>query len=133
MARPEKEIDWEKVRQRMEAGCSAKTIASKHNVDLSRFYEKFKKEFGCGFADYAGLYTECGKDDIEYIYHMKALSGNVSALNWLAQVKCGHKIPESAKTDSPIQSDIDLRHQNMFLQARLDKLEAQIANQSKTE
>lgn len=91
MARPEKFIDWDKVRLRMEAGNSAKVIAAHHNIDTDTFYKRFKQEFGCSFGDYSALFYQCGNENLLYTQYVKALSGNVQLLIHLGKVRLGQK------------------------------------------
>ncbi len=133
MARPEKIIDWKQVEQRMEAGNSARQIASVFRIDINTFYDRFKKEYGKGFADFFDGFSECGKANIEYTQYLKALSGNVQTLLWLGQVKCGQKIPDGSNQNTPpLDVIIEKDNENMQLKAKIAKLEEQIANQSQT-
>ncbi len=94
MARTPKEIDWNKVKTRIEAGNSAKSIAFAHDINIDTFYDRFKKEFGCNFSDYSDPAKETARDNIEYVQYQKALSGNDRMLIWLGKIKCGQKEPD---------------------------------------
>ena len=119
MVRPLKEINWEIVLKRMEAGNNAKTIAKRLNIDLDTFYRRFKQEFKCSYTDYAVGATECGTDDILFTQHMKALAGNVQLLMFLGKVKCGQKEPEISITTAPNDVQIQMSHRIMELQHQL--------------
>jgi hypothetical protein len=90
MARPKRVIDWNVVEQRMEAGSPAKEIAATLRIEINTFYDRFKKEYGCGFADYADDFHSAGKSNIRHIQYLKALEGNIPMLqilgkHWLGQ------------------------------------------------
>jgi hypothetical protein len=122
MVRPKKEINWEVVEKRMEAGNSAAVICKKFNIDTDTFYRRFKEEYGCSFGDYTAIYRQCGKEDIAYTQHMKALSGNVQMLIWLGKVDLGQKEPDMASLRPVNQTEIDKDHRIMQLEHELNKL-----------
>jgi hypothetical protein len=132
MARPKKEINWDIVEKRMEAGNSAKKIAKHLRIDINTFYDRFKKEYNCCFADFADGITECGIGDIEFTQHMKALQGNVTMLMYLGKVKCGQKEPEQSTLLAPHQDMLELRHENMLLKAEIDKIKESQPAQNRT-
>ncbi len=115
----------------MEAGNSAREIAKHLRIDINTFYDRFKEEYQCGFADFHDGITECGNADIIYTQHMKALSGNVTLLMYLGRVKCGQKEPENMQMIPPHEESLSLRHENMILKSQLEKLLN--ANKSETE
>jgi hypothetical protein len=119
MARPKKPINWDVVEKRMEAGNSAKEIAKHLRIDINTFYDRFKEEFECGFADFSDGISQCGNADIVFTQHMKALSGNVQMLMYLGKVKCGQKEPESTMTLAANQVQLDQSHRIMELEHQL--------------
>jgi hypothetical protein len=119
MARPKKAINWDLVEKRMEAGNSAREIAKHLRIDINTFYDRFKEEFECSFADFADGITECGISDIVFTQHMKALSGNVQMLIYLGKVKGGQKEPEVAMTLAANQAQLDQAHRIMELEHQL--------------
>ena len=130
MARTKKDINWDVVEKRMECGSSAREISGALRIEINTFYDRFKRQYGKSFADYAGNYVETGKGNIRFTQYMKALSGNVNLLlmlgkEWLSQGK------EEVK-ESPFQDTINISHENMILRAELAKLKGIDANQSET-
>jgi hypothetical protein len=91
VARPPKEIDWKVVEQKMQAGNTAKKIAKDFNIDVGNFYDRFKKEFGKGFADFASDFYSNGNENLEYMQYMKAMNGDSKMLLWLGKVRLGQK------------------------------------------
>jgi len=138
MARPPKEINWEKVKQKMEAGCPASEIFSsrEHKMTKDTFYTRFKKEFGCSFQDYYDELSQCGKGDIRWMLHAKCLNnkapGNLTGLIFKARCELGMKEPEILHALAANQEQIDQSHEIMRLQHRIAELEAN-ANKPKTE
>lgn len=121
MARPKKEINWDIVEKRMEAGNTAKQIAKHLRIDIDTLYDRFKEEYKCSFSDYSVGMTECGEGDIVFTQHMKALQGNVTMLMYLGKVKYGQKEPETAMTSAPNQVQIDQSHRIMELEYQLEQ------------
>ena len=120
MARPKKEINWDVVEKRMEAGCSAKEIAGAHHIDLDTFYSRFKQEYGCSFSDYSDTFYEGGDGNIRYTQYMKALSGNTHMLDLLGVERLGQGSP---KKDIPKNDELlAYRHENMLLRAELTEI-----------
>lgn len=122
MARPPKPINWDIVEKRMEAGNKARDIAMAFNIDINNFYDRFKKEYGCSFGDYAQPSLELGKSNILYTQYMKALAGSVPMLTWLGKVICGQREPELLSSTPPLQNEIDKDHIIMTLQHQIAEL-----------
>lgn len=106
MARPLKAINWDQVKERMEAGSTAKEIAGFLDVEINTFYDRFKLEFGCGFADYADSARSSGFSQLKWIQYKKALSGNAQMLIWLGKNWLGQKDRDEEKSLSPNDSAI---------------------------
>jgi len=119
MARPKKEINWELVEKRMEAGCTAREITAAVRVDLDTFYNRFKEQFGKGFGDYSDDFYSAGDANLKFTQYMKALSGNNNMLMLLGRERLGQG-KEQEKV-SPYEDIIALRHENMMLRAQMQK------------
>ena len=130
MARPKKEINWELIKKKIEAGCSAKEIYNsyEHKMDDDTFYYRFKEEFGCGFQDYSGKQAQQGEGDLKYMLHAKAMQGNITALIFLARCRLGMKEPEISSLTAPLQDTINLQHENMILKHENQKLKELVLN-----
>lgn len=124
MARPKKDINWELVEKRMEAGNSAATIAEMHHIDINTFYNRFKEYFGANFADYSDKFHQCGKSNIAFTQYIKALGGNTNMLTllgreWLGQGAIKEEIPRNDEIMS-------FRHENMLLRAELAEVKEKL-------
>ena len=134
--RPEKEISWPLVEKFLEAGCSAKEIASKFRMKVDTFYTRFKKHYRCSFQDYRVMGDTAGKADIRLALHSKALNDgnkvNTKTLIFLAKCRLGMVQPEATQSEAANQKEIDLTHQIMQLQNKIVELEKN-GNKSETE
>jgi|SRR5579863_8921844 len=124
MSRPPKEINWNIVEKRLEAGCSAKEIAAVFSIKIDTFYRRFKEEYGVSFGDYGVDFQDAGKANIKYTQYMKALSGNVNMLLLLGKEWLGQGKEESK--DSPYQDTITLSHENILLRAHVADLQEKL-------
>lgn len=132
MARPPKDINWETVRKKMEAGCTAKEIFSSHDTRMSpdTFYSRFKEEFGCSFSDYSDESNERGIGDLKLMAHAKAMQGNITTLIFLLKCRAGMREPELVHNIAANQTQIDQSHLIMELQHKIAELEAANADKS---
>lgn len=120
MPRQKKYVNWEIVEKKMESGCPAKEIAGAIDMDLTTFYERFRQEFGHGFADKADSFQSAGHGNIRFTQYMKALQGNTNMLTLLGREWLGQsQIKESTP---PNEDFIVLKHENMLLKAELEAL-----------
>jgi hypothetical protein len=118
MPRPKKEINWEIVEKRMEAGCSGVEIASCLRVDSDTFFRRFREKYGKRFADSSADFYSAGDANIKFTQYMKALSGNNNMLMLLGKERLNQGKEEEIKK-SPFEDVIAIRHENMLLKAEL--------------
>lgn len=126
MARPPKEINWEQVLLRMQARNTAAQIAQVFNIDMDTFYDRFKKEFGCGFQDYSAREKAHGVSNIAYMQYTKALKGSEKMLTLLGKEWLGQGV-EIVNQESPVQDILDtdhLRMENQYLKSVNEALRA---------
>jgi hypothetical protein len=123
MGRTKKEINWDVVEKKVEAGCSAKEIYE-CVVDSDTFYRRFKEHFGENFADYSARIKSAGPGNIRFTQYMKALAGNTNMLMLLGRELLGQgKEPERI---SPFEDAIAERHELMILRSQVQKLREQL-------
>ncbi len=117
MARPKKEINWDLVIKKMEAGCSAAEIYSSNDdtgCDMGTFYNRFREEFGCSFSSYSQTLREFGKGQIRSMLHLKSLDnrapGNTTLLMFLARCELGMKenLDITPNNDKQISNVLDV-------------------------
>lgn len=132
MGRPKKEINWDVVEKRMEAGCNGIEIAATLRISDDTFYIRFKKQYGKSFQDSSGHFHSAGDANIRFTQYAKAMSGNIPMLTLLGRERLGQSKDEIKL--SPLEDIIVMRHQIMMLQAELDKTKFLLNdNQPKTE
>ncbi len=124
MARPEKEINWEIVEKRIEAGCNGIEIAASLRVQADTFYLRFKKKYGKSFQDSSGYFYSAGDANIKFTQYMKALSGNCNMLTLLGRERLGQGKEQEAL--SPFEDLLGLRHENMLLRAEIEKVKEKL-------
>ena len=130
MPTQKKEINWEFVEKRMEAGCNGIEIAACLRIDSDTFYRRFRQQYGKRFADSTADFYSAGDANIKFTQYMKALSGNNNMLMLLGKERLGQGKEEEIKK-SPFEDIIELRHENMMLKAKLAKEQDEIiANES---
>lgn len=127
MARPLKNINWDIVIKRLQAGNTARQIAQELEIlDIDTFYRRFKDEFGIGFGDYPVKDAhECGKGNIAFTQYMKALSGNTEMLKLLGREWNG----QGADLQPSIvanQENISLTNENMKMKHEIALLKEQL-------
>jgi hypothetical protein len=116
MGRTPKEINWDVVEKKIEAGCSAEEIYECMCAP-NTFYNRFKEHFGENFCDYCDKKRRVGPGNIRFTQYMKALAGNTNMLMLLGRELLGQgKEPERV---SPFEDSIAIRHENMLLRAEL--------------
>ena len=120
MARPKKEINWDLVEKRAEAGCSGVEIAGTLRIEENTFYWRFKEKYGKSFQDYKGALYEAGDANIRSAQYIKAISGNVPMLTLLGRERLNQGKDEEIKK-SPYEDILDLKHENMMLRDELRK------------
>lgn len=119
MARPQKTINWEIVEKRMEAGCSAMEIAGSIPIDINNFYDRFKDQYGKGFADFADQFRKAGDGNLRFTQYAKALGGSMPMLMLLGKERLGQG--KEVEGVPPNNDFMALKHENMILRAELDQ------------
>lgn len=120
MPRQKKPINWDLVEKKMEAGCSAKEIASTFDICLDTFYPRFKEEFGRSFSDISEERYLLGNGNIKLTQYAKAMSGNIHMLILLGKERLGQGKEQDKQ--SPFEDTISLRHENMMLRAEIERV-----------
>lgn len=117
MTKQKKEIDWNLVEKRMEAGCNGIEISAVLRVDPDTFYRRFEEQYGKRFADISDHFQKAGHSNVRAMQYIKAMNGNIPMLTllgreWLGQGKDQEKV-------SPYEDILALRHENMMLRAQI--------------
>ncbi len=131
MSRHKKEINWEIVEKRMEAGCNGMEIAGVLRIDPDTFYRRFEQQYGKRFADSVGKLYSAGDANLKFTQYMKALSGNTNMLTLLGRERLNQGKEEEIKK-SPYEDILSLKHENMILKAQI-QADKEISNANKSE
>jgi hypothetical protein len=89
--RPYKPIDWKRVDELLEAGCTGGEIAPHFNMHHDTFYERVQTDHGVTFTEYADKKRQKGGSLIREKQYKKALKGDNSMLIWLGKNRLGQK------------------------------------------
>lgn len=85
MARPEKQIDWQRVDQLLEAGCHGTEICSHFDLTADRFYDRVKEKYGMSFTEYSQEKRQKGDSLLREKQFIKAVDGDNMMLIWLGK------------------------------------------------
>ncbi len=137
MARPKKEIDWERVDELMEVGSPAAEISDQFDINHNTFYERFKEHYGFNFQDYRMRFHSIGKANLRRSQYEKAIEGNTQMLTllgklWLDQVD----IEPTPKNTEEFNSDnklMEKEHENNRLKELLKQNNIEFDVQDKPE
>lgn len=105
---PRKKIDWEKVKELCEAGCSGPEIASYIGVHPDTLYNRCQSENNMGYSDYSQIYRQKGDVNLRLAQSKLALSDlDRGMLIWLGKQRLKQKDkPEEDLND--MEKDLEL-------------------------
>jgi AraC-like DNA-binding protein len=106
-------IDWKKVDDLLEAGCTIVQIASHFRCTRETIYERFEKEKGLSLSTYAQQKRESGENILRAKQHELAKEGNIPMLIWLGKVRLGQSETQVISSIAPNQESIDKDHMIM--------------------
>jgi len=89
MARKPKEISWEEVEYRMQAGNSGLQIAASMHMDENTFYNRFEDHYGYTYRNYSGIGYSVGNANLQLTQFHKALKGDTKLLIMLGIERLG--------------------------------------------
>ena len=122
--RPLIAINWTTVDQLLQADCTGEEIAAFLGIHADTLYERCVDDKGSGWTAYKASKNSHGNALLRAAQYNKALRGSDRMMELLGKERLGQG-KEPIKV-SPIHEEIDIRHQNMLLQAKIDKLTAEI-------
>jgi hypothetical protein len=105
--RPEKPIDWDRVNELLEAGCTGTEIAPHFDIHYTNFYDRVEKKYGISFTDYASKMRQKGDSLLREKQYKKALKGENALLIWLGKNRLGQK-------DQPEQENFKIEDLEKF-------------------
>lgn len=104
----EKPFNWERIEERMSAGCTATEIAGIEGVCLHTFLARFQKVKGVHFSQAIKEKIEGRNGSLRWKQFQKAMQGNVQLLIKLGEVYLGQgkevqAVPNDAQLDQSIE------------------------------
>lgn len=91
MARPQINIDWEKVGKMVEADCTATGIAAVLGCDRDTLYTRCKRDLKMDFTAFCQQRRAKGDDLLRMKQYQTAMSGNVVMQIWLGKQRLGQR------------------------------------------
>jgi len=85
MARPRKEVDWEKASKLAIIFCTAEEIANILGISFHTLDRRSLEEHGVRFAKWAKQFSDQGRASLRRTQYTKAINGNVPLLIWLGK------------------------------------------------
>jgi hypothetical protein len=87
----ERVIDWDKVIDLLEAGCSGVQIAANLGIHPETLYDRTFTKYGKMWSDFSQEKRIKGDSDILQVQHKKAKSGDNTMLVWVGKNRTGLK------------------------------------------
>lgn len=124
--RPQAEINWDKVKSLLEAGCSGREIAGNIGISAHTLYDRCMTDNNIEFSKFSQQFHAKGESRLLAHQYAKALGltteGDNTLLIWLGKVRL------KQKENSPIDDKLtltatDIENKNMELKGLLDKYE----------
>ncbi len=135
--RPPIPIDWMKIDEHLEAGCSGLKIASLLNIDRDTLYDRVREKYGMYFSEYSALKQTCGDDLIKKAQFDKAIgrsrAGDTTLLVHLGRVRLKQVEPPSEKEKELPPTEELLQLQDRYIQLEHKFNELMNAFKSKAE
>lgn len=116
-------IDWEKVSQLCQAGCSGIEISSYFGIDSDTLYNACKREHNCQWSAYSVKHREKGESLLRAKQFETAMKGNTTMQVWLGKNRLGQT--DQPKTDKEKEMEIALARAdtNIKLMEKLNQFE----------
>ena len=90
--RPQKDIDWDEVDRRLEAGCMGTNLARLFNMHPNTFYDRVVMEKGVSFSEYLKLKRNDGDDKLRVTqFEVANKEKNTTMLIWLGKQRLDQK------------------------------------------
>ena len=115
-----KEINWEMVEKRLEAGCTQTELCAILRIDANTFNKHFREKYGKYFSEISTEFYSVGDANIRSMQYAKAMNGNINMLFFLGKERLGQG--KEVERLSPYEDMLELKHDNMKLRAELAEL-----------
>lgn len=123
MSRPEIPINWDKVDELLEAGCSGVQVAASFGLHPDTFYRRIQEKYNMGFTEYYAVKNQHGEAQLIAAQHQKAIGktrkGDTTLLTYLGKVRLKQREPEQ---ESNVTEEITKRYLDVMDQ--LNKIQS---------
>ena len=104
VGRPKAIIDWQKVGQMCEAGCSAVGIAATFGIDESTLWKACERDNNINFSEFSQQKRAKGDELLRMKQFSTAMSGNVPMQIWLGKNRLGQS--DKTETKSEVKQEV---------------------------
>ena len=115
--RPKSDIDWKKVDELLEAGCSGVEIAANIGVSCPTLYDRCQTDNNKLFSEYSQEKQSKGDSILRKVQFDKALTGDNTILIWLG--KC--RLKQKEHEDQVITKEVEAKFDQLMKQMQKDK------------
>lgn len=120
MARGPIPMDWVKIDEHLEAGCSGLKIAELLDINRDTLYDRIKEKYGMSFTEYSAMKQTCGDDLLKKAQFDKAIgrsrAGDTTLLVRLGSVRLKQVEPPSEKEKELPPTEELLQLQDRYIQ-----------------
>lgn len=124
--RPEKEIDWKRVDELLEAGAEGVEIAGDIGVHQNTFYDRVQKKYGVTFTEYCGPKYSVGNAKLKKAQFDKAIGltkrGDASLLLHLGRTRLKQVDAQPEKIQETSPNDASLNFAAAYMKAEGEKM-----------
>ena len=97
------DIDWKKVGQLLEAGCSGAEVAASMGMDRNTLYKAFKRDHKIDFSAYLQEKRSSGNTILRAAQFKTAIGGNVSMQIWLGK----NRLDQTDKNETRLSGGLE--------------------------
>lgn len=83
-------IDWDDIRDELEARASVNSIAKKHHLSVVTLSKRCEKDLGMAMGEFAANCQEAGESTLKLLMYEKAKRGDSKMLIWLSKNWLGY-------------------------------------------
>lgn len=112
MARPRKEIDWEKASKLAIIFCTAEEIANILGMSFNTLDRRSLEEHGVRFVKWLKQFSDQGRASLRRTQYKKAIDGNVPLLIWLGKNELNQTDKTEIEGNIKVESITDMLEQS---------------------
>lgn len=125
--RPPIPLDWQKIDEDLEAGCTGVQIAASFGIHRDTLCDRVKDRYGMDFSAYSALKLRAGDDLIRKAQFDKAIGkskkGDTTLLTFLGRTRLKQVEAQPEKVHEAIPNDSNLNYADAYIKSEADKIE----------